>query len=194
MTNNKDIENQKVVNLGRIQSPKGILGEMRVTCFGSLLSMMPVNSALDLYECESTQDGFLINPRRHSKQILISAKWIGNRLILLKLKDIADRDRAEKLKSLYLGITLSEAKKKFSAKESDYYLFHLIDLIVKDSQTQNVEGSVESLEQSGSQVWLNVYLIKEKETIMVPLESPYVDKINFEKGEILTTGIRELIA
>jgi len=184
---------ERIINLGRVKSANGIYGELRVTCFGSMLSLLKEEDNVQLYESEGAKDGFLINPKYIVEYSVHNITNLRNNLLSVKLKEINTRKDAEDQKGRFFGLSLPEAKKKFVPHENDYYLFHLIDLQVKDQNSNDLEGHVERIEESAAQTWLLIRLKNIEKLVMAPLESHFVLKIDFSKNLLFTQNLADLI-
>lgn len=198
---------QRILLLGRVQRPRGVKGELRVTCRGDLLTHMEPGEMLSLYTGEAIKDGFIEQPAFVESARLEELYPVANEVISVRLSALNDRDSAEKYCGLYFGLSLEEAKIRFGDEEEPY-LFQYIAMDVydgADGEENNLIGKVERIEDSGLQ-WLIVKTIVKtndneikseiineiKNEIMVPLNGPFVEEVDFKENRLMCRGLKAL--
>lgn len=172
-SNSKDIAYQ-IVSIGRIQRPKGLHGQLRVTTRGELLSQLPHGAEVSLYKAEKNLDGFLQSPRWHSVITIKKIVSVFSNYLVLALQEVETIEQAKKLQGLFLGFDRLSLPSWFDLQQS-LYLFEYIGLEVCD-QHQKVYGHIVRIENS-STTFL-VIAVKntnhKKEEVLIPLNAPYV--------------------
>jgi|GEM_PF-1603796 len=169
----------EILVLGKIQGPRGIHGDLKVIRRGDILDGLKKNSVLELYSSEGLKDGFLINPVFFANFTLQSFAVLNNDTAQLRLKELKTPEEAEKLKGLFIGIRLAEAKTRFHNPE-DPYLFEYLGLDIYEGDS--LKGKVVRVEQYNSKQWL-IGLDKTHE-VMIPLQGPFIGNVDFTRGVV----------
>jgi 16S rRNA processing protein RimM len=170
----------EILVLGKIQGARGVRGELRVIRRGDLLDGFKKNTTIELYSAEGIQDGFLIKPVFFSEQIMENFAVLTPDTVQLKFKDINTADDAWKLKGVFIGMKLSEAKKKFH-NHDDPYLFEYIGLeVFERNDNDALIGRVSRVDEYNRKQWL----IVDGCEVMIPLQGPFIEKVDFKLGRI----------
>jgi len=194
LTNKNKTKINPVLNLGRIQKPHGLKGELYLTSFGSLLNDIKEGNSLALYESRGSKDGFLLEPKFIKSYTFVKAKREKKNIFSLKLLEIETREKAEEIKGTYAGIDLDDAKKEFPIDENEPYLFHYIGLKVKDDKLNKSIGFIKRIEEAGFKKWLIIEINDTCQEAMIPLDGPFVKSLDFKNNEIIMADISEIIS
>lgn len=181
-TNSPQKNIYQIVSIGRIQRPKGLHGQLRVTTRGDLLSQLQPGAEVSLYQAEKNLDGFLQSPKLHGTIIIKKIISIFTNYLVLSLAGIDTVEQAQKLQGLFFGFDRASLPNWLNTQQ-DFYLFEYIGLEVQD-QHENIYGHVVRIDNS-STPFLIVEVKKTKEEVLVPLEAPYVKAPKRENNYIL---------
>ena len=168
-----------ILVLGKIQGARGVQGKIRVIRRGDMLDGLKKNSNLQLYSAQGIKDGFLMDPSFFGDYVMEEFSTLTNDTVELKLKNLTNTDEAWKLKGMFIGIKLSEAKIKFH-NPKDPYLFEYINLKIYEGD--EFRGKVKRVDEYHSKQWL----IGEcgEDEVMIPLQGPYIENVDFPKGNL----------
>lgn len=175
----------KVLSLARIQKVHGLTSLLKVTTFGELLSTFKNFELLNLYSSESLpRDGFL-DAAQNLGQISVCFVRTFLQGVVIKVEEREQRESLEKLRGLYLGLSLADAKKKYENREEPY-LFQYVGLnVFSISEEARVhKGFIERVEIPASQAILTLYLEETLRYVRIPLVDYFVKSVNFDLNEI----------
>jgi len=145
------MKNDKNVFVGKISSPHGIKGWVKVISYTD-----PLENIL------SYKEWFISVEGRH-ESFSIEDSRIQGKKIIAKLDGIEDRDSAEDLKNKEILVSRLEFPK---LEKNTFYWNDLVDLSVMDQKGKQL-GKVDSLFETGSNDVL-VIVNENKERVLVP--------------------------
>ena len=145
------MKNDKNVFVGKVSSPHGIKGWVKVISYTD-----PLENIL------SYKEWFIIN-EGGKKIFAIEDFRIQGKKIIVKLDGIQDRNSAEDLKNKEILVSRIELPK---LEKNTYYWNDLLDLAVLDKKGKQI-GKVDSLFETGSNDVL-VIVNENKERFLVP--------------------------
>lgn len=180
---------EKVLCIGRIKDARGLRGDLKITAFGELLDEVELPLNINTYSATGARDGFLIDAElcgslkitavQREKQPVISCAGIDN------------RDEAENLRGLYLGMTLPEARETFSGRDrTEEFLFEYVDLDVHSADGV-YKGRVDHIYSSGNASWLSVST-EEGGEVLLPLNGPFIQRIDAANRRLIVENFDEL--
>ena len=146
------MKNDKNVFVGKVSSPHGIKGWLKVISYTD-----PIENIL------SYKEWFIINEGGSKKTFSIEDSRIQGKKIIVKLDGIEDRDSAEDLKNKEILVSRIDLPK---LEENTFYWNDLLDLSVLDQKGKKI-GKVDSLFETGSNDVL-VIVNENKERFLVP--------------------------
>ena len=146
------MNNDKNVFVGKVSSPHGIKGWLKVISYTD-----PIENIL------SYKEWFIINEGGSKKTFSIEDSRIQGKKIIVKLDGIEDRDGAEDLKNKEILVSRIDLPK---LEENTFYWNDLLDLSVLDQKGKQI-GKVDSLFETGSNDVL-VRVNENKERFLVP--------------------------
>lgn len=163
-----------LIEIGKITSPHGIKGEVKV------------------YPLTDDPQRFLSlkNILINGEEYTIETVRIHKDMIILKIKNIEDRNNAEKLKDSYIKIMRENA---VQLDEGQFFIIDLIGLSVYENN--NHLGILKDIIQSGSTDIYIINIAKDNKDIMVPAIKEYILNIDIEKNRIevnIPKGLKEL--
>ena len=147
------MNNDKNVFVGKVSSPHGIKGWLKVISYTD-----PIENIL------SYKEWFIINEGGSKKTFSIEDSRIQGKKIIVKLDGIEDRDSAEDLKNKEILVSRIDLPK---LEENTFYWNDLLDLPVLDQKGKQI-GKVDSLFETGSNDVL-VIVNENKERFLVPI-------------------------
>lgn len=166
------VMNEKLI-VGKIGAPHGIKGEIKV---------FPLTD--DPTRFESLKKVYVKLREGYEEFEISSIKYNGPHLIL-KLKEINDRNDADKLKNEYIEIPRKEG---IALKKDEYYIVDLIGLDVYENHVKI--GVLKDVISTGG---TDLYEIEtEEKTILVPAVSQYILKIDIDNRRIEASIPQEL--
>lgn len=170
-----------IVSLGRVQRPKGLHGQMRITTRGELLSQVPAGASISVFRADKIFDGFLLHPELHSHLILQKIESVFPDYVVLSAQGFSSIEDVEKIKGLFLGFD-SQDIPSWLPLEEELYLFEYIGLTVRD-QHGKVYGKIIRVEDNASSPLLIITTDVEQKNrnnkgkeVLIPLYAPYVKK------------------
>lgn len=178
----------EILNVANLSRPKGLKGEIRATAFGDFLPELEGGEVI-LYTAKEIQDGFLVSPNFFEKINLESVTDYGENTYLLRLTGVNDRTAAERYRALHIGLPLQEAIERFGDAE-DPYLFEYLGLEVIDTESRETQGKIERV-FSDALDWLYVRM-KDDSLLMVPVNGPYLGKIEREENRLWVSNLEDL--
>mgnify|MGYP001429266937 FL=1 len=146
------MNNDKNVFVGKVSSPHGIKGWLKVVSYTD-----PIENIL------SYKEWFIINEGGSKKTFSIEDSRIQGKKIIVKLDGIEDRDGAEDLNNKEILVSRIDLPK---LEENTFYWNDLLDLSVLDQKGKQI-GKVDSLFETGSNDVL-VIVNENKERFLVP--------------------------
>ena len=148
------------VYIGRIVSPHGLHGEVKV----KVMTDNPVRFAKGF-------NIYLIRDDKTSRSRIVNVKPQGN-FVILKLNTINDKMEAEKFREYFLGI---EKDKLAKLEEGRYYYFEIIGLAVYSVEGDFIGNVVDIFSTGGN----DVYTVKDHEKeVFIPALKEIVEKID----------------
>lgn len=168
-----------ILVLGKIQGARGVQGKLRIIRRGDMLDNLKANSPLGIYSAKGIKDGFLINPEFAGQYLMQEFAELTPDTAQIKLQEITNAEDAWKLKGLFIGLKLSEAKKKFHNPD-DPYLFEYIGLDILEGGI--LKGKIDRVEEYHHKQWL-IGICDDNE-VMIPLQGPFIERADFKQGTI----------
>lgn len=110
-------------------------------------------------------------------------------MVILKLKDVNDRNAAEALKTKDVFITEEDLKE---LPEDTFYIRDLIGMYVIDADTENTIGTIKDVIQNSAQ---DIYVVKCEEgpDALIPAVSEFVKEVNLEEKFVKVKLIEGMI-
>ena len=175
----------RILCLARIKQSKGLKGHLKATTFGDFLLESDIED-IELYSSQGPLDGFLKNAKWIKSLELDELKKVKPGLLEIKLISVDSIEDAEKLRGLFIGIELEQAR-KLAESLGETYLFEYTDCKLIDKAT-GFEIGLRRVQDLNGKTWLIVDY-KEKE-LMVPIELANLEK---EKKIIEVENLEELL-
>ena len=167
-----DNMNEKLI-VGKIGAPHGIKGEIKV---------FPLTD--DPTRFEALKKVYVKSKDGYEEFKISSVKYSGSHLIL-KLKEINNRNDADRLKHEYLEISKEDG---IPLEEDEYYIVDLIGLDVYEEERKL--GVLKDIISTGG---TDLYEIQtEEKTILVPAVSQYILNIDMDNRRIEASIPEEL--
>jgi len=186
------MNNNLVLCIARIQKPKGLKGQIKVTAFGEFLKQFPQNTKLSLYSSTKVLDGLLIHPKKKKDITLTTLISQQNETAIIQINDIDSPEKVKTLQGYYIGMPLEEAQEKFADEKNPYY-FQYLNLNIVDYESKITKGNVVRIEEINNKAML-VFLSKEKQKeYYIPLEHPNIKENNFKDKKLLIENIDDFV-
>ncbi len=167
----------KLLKVGQVVNAQGIRGELKIYPF------------TDYKERFEELEWVYMDHDRDKKYYIEKVRY-SKKLVILKLKDIDDRNTAEKHKTRYITIDQEEARQ---LPKDTYYIADLIDSKVY-SEEKELIGILKNVVPYPTH---DVYeIINDKnphKTILIPAVSEFIKKVDIEKKMIVVKLIEGLI-
>lgn len=166
------------IAVGKIKSPHGTKGEVKITSLTDFPSRF--KSGLVLY---------ISPPLLQIEQLVVEHANAKAKEIILKFKNIDNREQAETLKGCTLQVPLDEAE---ALSEGSYWQFQIVGS--KVFTTDNVYlGKVTDILQTGAN---DVYVVKlsgSKKDRLIPAIKEVIKVVDIEKGMMVIEVLPGLI-
>jgi 16S rRNA processing protein RimM len=157
--------------LGKVLRPHGVRGELRV----STLTDFPerIDSLENVYLGNSPED---TTPKPYP----VESVRLHQDYILLKFKNVPDRNAAELLRDLYVMIDIANAA---PLDEDEFYLYELIGMMVQTEDGRKLGEIVDVLETGAN----DVYIIESDKygEILFPAHAETLIEFNFDDGVVI---------
>ena len=160
----------KYLEIGQIVNTFGIKGMVKVKPFTDDISRF--DKLKTIY----------IQKKQEKKEYSIEEVKYHKQMVLLKLKDINDIDKAETLRGSYI---LVDRDKEEPLEEGIYYIVDLLGLEVF-SDEGNLLGKVDDIFNTGSN---DIYVIKDE----LPGTKEVIKDVNLKEGKIIVHLIPGLL-
>ena len=166
----------KYLEIGQIVNTFGIKGMVKVKPFTDDISRF--DKLKTIY----------IQKKQEKKEYSIEEVKYHKQMVLLKLKDINDIDKAETLRGSYI---LVDRDKEEPLEEGIYYIVDLLGLEVF-SDEGNLLGKVDDIFNTGSN---DIYVIKDElgKQILLPGTKEVIKDVNLKEGKIIVHLIPGLL-
>ena len=159
------VQKQKKVTLGRISSPFGVRGWLKVFSYTRPLTNILDYSPWQLQQNGQVQSVNLIAGKKHGKGIIV------------QLENCADRDLALQ----FVGADIIIDREALPPAETDeYYWSDLIGLTVFNLEGVNL-GQVQQIVETGAN---DVLVLKGERERLIPFRNQVVQKIDLAQGII----------
>lgn len=170
-------EETTLILMGKIVRPHGIHGELRV---------VPMTDWPERFE--SLKSFYLVNEREgDGRWVQAEESRIHGDDIILKLRDIEDRNTAETLRGYELWVSRETLP---PLPEDMYYISDLIGCSVK-IMGGRVIGTVKDIHKMAAQ---DIYVIDiDGREVMIPAVKEFIQQIDIRRGEIIITPIEGLL-
>ena len=162
--------------IGQVTKPHGVRGALRIEPM--------TNDPMRFRRLHSVSLSFDDDERTAFD---IAGVEVANQYVILSLKDLEDRDEAEKWRRAYVEIPRSEC---LPLPEGEYYYFELIDLLVMTSEGTEI-GWLEDVLVLPAH---DVYVVRagEKE-FLIPAVPEVIEKIDLDAGTMTIRPIPGLL-
>ncbi len=185
----REIEKQ-LFSLGRIERAKGLKGEVRFIGYKELIPKLSLGKRYALYKAQKLERGFLVNPIKVREVILEKISSPFSQGYVLQFKGYIHREFAETLKGLYLAFSWKEFLEKFSDPKNPHPFQYLF---MKAFLGEKEEGYTIHIYPQKNPL-LEIKLYDTPHSLLVPLNSPYVKKVDFLQRKIfLSPKAKELL-
>ena len=171
---------REIVHIGRITSPHGIRGEVRV---------LPLTESPDRFD--HLERCFLVSPDEKSrKEIGIRSVRTADRMLLVSLEDIDSRDQAKELNGCLLSVNRDQA---IQLQPGRHFIFDLIGCEVFDREAGRL-GLLQDIMQTGAN---DVYIVKRtgRKDLLIPVTRQVVCSVDISARRIevmLPDGLLEI--
>lgn len=158
--------------LGEILRPHGIRGELRIKVQTDYPERM-------MNELETVYIG--ADPKESDAEVYtIQSARFHQDYILLQLEEVQDRNTAELLRGQFVMIDLENA---VPLEDDEFYLFELIGLIVKNSNTGEELGTIQDIMETGAN---DVYVVKGRKygELLIPAHDETLVDIDVDAGVV----------
>lgn len=171
---------REIVHIGRITSPHGIRGEVRV---------LPLTESPDRFD--GLERCFLVSSDEKSrKEIDIRSVRTADRMLLVSLADVDSRDQAKALNGCLLSVSRDQA---IQLPPGRHFIFDLIGCEVFDREAGGL-GLLQDILQTGAN---DVYVVKRtgKKDLLIPVTRQVVCSVDIAARRIevnLPDGLLEI--
>ena len=178
---------EELILIGEIVSAVGIKGEVKAKCFSESPNRFKKLSEIILCrEGENDKNREGVNVIRYK---LESSRAIGH-MVAIKLKDIQDRNEAERLIGYKIYISEDQLEK---LPEDTYYVRDLIGLNVLDIDDNKVGRVIDVLQNTAQDVYVIKREVGDGPDILVPAVKEFVKEVNVKSGFIKIAFIEGMI-
>jgi len=166
MNINNDYIGEGFIHIGKITSAAGIKGEVKAFLYSG--NSRNIREGITLYTKENNQ----------KKEYTVENVRDQNRVFVIKLEGIDDRNASEGMRNIPLFISESDLQK---LPEGTHYVKDMIGMKVFDRKSNKVIGKIVNVLQETPQ---SIYIIEGKEAkeILIPSVDEFVKKIDMEKN------------
>ena len=167
---------KEFIVIGKVVSTQGNKGEVNVK---------PLTDTIDRFK--NLDNVFLRNKKNH-KILNVEKIRIKKDMVILKLKDIENIEKAKMIVGSFLEV---ERKNALKLSKDTYFIFEIIGLEVY-TENNIFLGKVENIISTGSN---DVYVVKrkDKEELFFPAIHDIVKNIDLEKKRIIINMVDGLI-
>jgi len=167
---------KEFIVIGKVVSTQGNKGEVNVK---------PLTDTIDRFK--NLDNVFLRNKKNH-KILNVEKIRIKKDMVILKLKDIENIEKAKMIVGSFLEV---ERKNALKLSKDTYFIFEIIGLEVY-TENNIFLGKVENIISTGSN---DVYVVKrkDKEELFIPAIHDIVKNIDLEKKRIIINMVDGLI-
>lgn len=158
-----------LVNIGRIGSPVGIKGELKIWLYAP--------------DSKNLKEGKNLLLKRGNKQIECDIQRVRNQKNwkITKLSGIDDRNKAEMLNGMEVYIKDSDMEK---LPEGEYYVRDLIGFDVINIDNGSIIGQLTDVIQNTGQSILEIYIEGKKNKALIPAVDEFIKRIDSENRRI----------
>lgn len=181
-----------IVSLGRVQRPKGLNGQMRVTTRGEILAQLKKNDVVTLYQAEGMLYGYLQQPSAKEKLTIEEVLSVFPDYIVLSAKSFNSPEQVQAIQGFYFGLDRKSPPAWFAPQDNEFYLFEYVGLRVYD-QTGKAYGQVARVEDNIASPLLVIKLEKTRQEILLPQQAPYVGKPQRAKASIVIENFTDFL-
>ncbi|HEY5465789.1 MAG TPA: ribosome maturation factor RimM [Clostridia bacterium] len=163
---------REIVHIGRITSPHGIRGEVRV---------LPLTESPDRFD--GLERCYLVAPDEKSrKEIDIRSVRMADRMLLVSLADVDSRDQAKALNGCFLSVDRDQA---IQLPPGRHFIFDLIGCEVFDREAGRL-GLLQDILQTGAN---DVYVVKRtgEKDLLIPVTRQVVCSVDIAARRIEVT-------
>lgn len=166
-----------LLKVGQIVNVQGIHGELRV---------YPLTDYKERFE---ELEWVYMNQNKEEKFYIENVKYKNN-LVLLKLKGINDRNKAESYREKYLTIDKENARE---LPEDTYFIVDLIGLKVYSTDDVFIGTIKDVIQSTGQDLYEIIDAKNSKKTILIPVVGDFIKEVSIEKGIVIVKLIEGLI-
>lgn len=151
----------EIIKVGKIVGAVGLKGEVKVYSYTNL------DRFAQLEEIKAGKDTYGIEGARVQKNVVV-----------LKLKGVNDRNKAESMRDLELSIDESQLPELDS---DEFFIKDLIGLAVFNYETNEELGALKDIIQTGPQ---DTYIIKRKDgkEFLIPAVKEFIKSVDLKEG------------
>jgi 16S rRNA processing protein RimM len=171
------------IEIGRIVSPQGIRGELRV---------YPDTDFPERFL--EPGDRWLLRPGATQPEVITleSGRYLeGKGLYVIQIAGVGDRSQAEQLRGAKILVLESDRP---PLAEGEYHIMDLVGLEVFHAETGDRIGEVISLISAGNDLLEIALNTSSHETILVPMVQEFVKKIDLQTKRLELSPIKGLLA
>lgn len=139
----KNYSSPKYLLLGEVLRPHGIYGELRVRVLTDYPERISTLKYIYL--------GRDANTGKHAQRHTVQQVRMHQSYVLLKLKDVDDRNRAETLRDLFVMVDIEDA---IPLEDDELYLYQLIGMRVQTTDGEHIGEVAEVLETGANDVYI----------------------------------------
>lgn len=165
MASPKETPKQKRVCLGKIVSPHGIKGLVKIFAYGDDTTLI---------------NGTLYTDKTSKKTLTISLKNPIGKYILAEIENCVSREQAESIKGTELWLNRDSLPE---IKENEFYIEDLANLDILNEKQEKI-GTVLAIQNFGAGDLIEVKP-NAGQSYYIPLQHPSVQKVNLEKNFII---------
>ncbi len=154
--------------IGEILRPHGVAGEVRMRVLTSYPERLPELKTVYLVQDPNSED---------VTEYGLEQVRMHQQYALLKLKTINDRDQAERLRELYVKVSVSDA---IPLEDGEVYLYQLMGLEVQTEEGRAL-GTISEILETGAN---DVYIVETPEggEILIPATPETIISTDLEAG------------
>lgn len=170
----------KKILIGKVISPFGIKGEMKIVSFCENPTQIEKYSLFD-----KNNDALKLKISNKNKTVIGSTSS-GNAILIVKIDGVNDRNTSESLRDAEIFVERAELKK---LKDDEFYYVDLLGLDVVDMEDKKI-GKVLNIEEHGAGGVIEIEFLAEnlpnnyKKIENFPFKNELFPEVNLEKGFI----------
>lgn len=161
------LQRPEFISIGAVVKAHGVMGQLVVK---------PLTDELDQF---NDLESIYLSLNGKSEEHVIDDVNVSKNQVILKLRDIKDRNSADNFRGALIEIKFSDARE---LAENEYFIFDLIGLNVKTIQGEYIGEIVDVLQLPAN----DVYVLKSGENeILIPAIKEIIKNISLDKQEVI---------